>query len=59
MATHSSIVAWRILWRKELGGSSPWGCKESNMTEATLHAHVSFLLILKLRNVRSLSFFLL
>ena len=33
MATHSSILAWRIPWTKELGGYSPWGCKESDRTE--------------------------
>ena len=28
MATHSSILAWRILWREEPGvGYSPWGCR--------------------------------
>ena len=32
MATHSSILAWRILSTEEPGGS-PWGCKESNTTE--------------------------
>ena len=31
MATHSSILAWRILWTKEPGG--PWGHKESDTTE--------------------------
>ena len=31
MATHSSILAWKILWTKELG--SPWDCTELNMTE--------------------------
>ena len=31
-ATHSSI-AWRILWTDEPGEPSPWGCKESDMTE--------------------------
>ena len=25
MATHSSILAWRILWTEEPGGYSPWG----------------------------------
>ena len=25
MATHSSILAWRIPWTEEPGG--PWGCK--------------------------------
>ena len=34
MATHSSILAWRIPWTEELGRLySPWGCKESNTTE--------------------------
>ena len=27
MATHSSILAWRIPWTEELAGYSPWGCK--------------------------------
>ena len=27
MATHSSILAWRILWTEEPGGYSPWGRK--------------------------------
>ena len=31
-ATHSSILAWRIPWRR-LAGYSPWGLKESNTTE--------------------------
>ena len=33
MATHSSILAWRILWKEELAGYSPWGGKELDMTE--------------------------
>ena len=32
MATHSSILAWIILWTEEPGGGSPWGGKESDMT---------------------------
>ena len=33
MATHS-ILAWRIPWTEKPGGPhSPWGCKESDMTE--------------------------
>ena len=32
MATHSSILAWRIPWTKELG---PWGCKELDIDWAT------------------------
>ena len=33
VATHSSILAWRIPWTEELAGYSPWGCKESETTE--------------------------
>ena len=32
MATHSSVLAWRIPWRN-LVGYSPWGRKESDTTE--------------------------
>ena len=32
MATPSSILAWRIPWREEPGGSSPQGRKELDMT---------------------------
>ena len=28
MATHSSILAWKIPWQKSLVGYSPWGRKE-------------------------------
>ena len=34
MATHSSILAWRILCTEDTG-YSPQGCKESDMTEVT------------------------
>ena len=33
MATHSSILAWRIPWTEELGGYSLWGHKELGTTE--------------------------
>ena len=34
MATHSSILAWRIPRAEEPGGlHSPWGRKDSDMTE--------------------------
>ena len=33
MATHSTSLAWRIPGIEEPGGYSPWGLKESNMTE--------------------------
>ena len=32
MATHSSILAWRIHGQGSLAGYSPWGCKELGMT---------------------------
>ena len=36
MATHSSILAWRIHGQRSLAGYSPWGCNtESDTTEAT------------------------
>ena len=37
-ATHSSILAWRIPCTEGLVGYSPWGCKESAMTEETEQA---------------------
>ena len=33
MATHSSILAWRISWTEEPGGLQPTGSQESGMTE--------------------------
>ena len=45
MATHSSILAWKMTWTEELGGlHSPWGGKELDMTEhvrarARAHTH--------------------
>ena len=33
MATHSSLLAWRIPWTEEPGGCSPWDHKESDTTE--------------------------
>ena len=35
IATHSSILAWKIPWTEEPGRLqySPWGSKESDMTE--------------------------
>ena len=35
MATHSSILAWEILWSESLVGYSPWGHKELDTSEAT------------------------
>jgi len=33
MATHSSILAWKIPWAEEPGRLSPWGHKGSDKTE--------------------------
>jgi len=33
MATHCSILAWRIPWTEKPGGDSPQGCRESDTTE--------------------------
>ena len=38
MATHSSVLAWRIPWTEKPGSCSPWGRTESDMTEATWQA---------------------
>ena len=41
MATHSSILVWRIPWREEPGGLQSTGCKESAMTERLTNTHSS------------------
>ena len=33
VATHSSIIAWRIHGQRSLAGYKQWGHKESDMTE--------------------------
>jgi len=33
MATHMSILAWKIHEQRKLVSYSPWGCKESDSTE--------------------------
>ena len=35
MATHSSILAWRIPWTEEPGGLQSKGHKQLDMTEVT------------------------
>ena len=45
MGTHSSILAWRIPWAEEPGGLSPQCCRESDMTEATEHAHTHEMMV--------------
>ena len=57
MATHSSILAWRIPWTEEPVGDSPWGRKELATTEwlrLTSPTLVKIILYIKrdLRSVR-------
>ena len=41
MATHSSILSWRIPWAEDPCGYSPRGHKESDTTEQlSMYAHV-------------------
>ena len=52
MASHSSILAWRIPWTEEPGRLWSIGHKESCMTEATEHARTYILTaILKMNTV--------
>ena len=37
MATHSSILDWRIHRQRSLAGYDPYGCKESDTTDVTWH----------------------
>ena len=39
MATHSSILTWKIPWIEESGGYSPWGHKELDKTEQLPEYH--------------------
>ena len=39
MSTHSNILAWEIPWTEKLGGYSPWGRKESDMTKQLTDRH--------------------
>ena len=39
MATHSSILTWRVPWIEKPGGYSPKDHKELDTTEVTQHAH--------------------
>ena len=43
MATHSSILAWKIHGQRSLVGYSPWGCKELGTTERlSMHAQNNY-----------------
>ena len=41
MATHSSILDWKIPRTEKPGGLQSWGHKKSDMTEVTEHACTS------------------
>ena len=43
MATHSSILAWRIPWTEKPVGYSPWGRKEMDMAKETEHMHTGLI----------------
>ena len=43
MATHRSVLSWRIPWTEESGGHSPWGHQETDTAEVTLHARTEIL----------------
>ena len=50
MATHSSILAWKIPWTEKPGGISSMGSQESNMIELShthTHTHTHTDLIIK------------
>ena len=40
MATHFSILAWKLHGQRSLVGYSPWGHKELNTTEETEHIYM-------------------
>ena len=50
MATHSSIPVWRIPWTEETSRfqCSPWGHKESDMTERQTHTYLTMALIINI-----------
>jgi len=56
MATHSSILAWRIPWMEELGGLQSTGRKESDTTER-LHFYFAYLSFLMQCVSKTVSFF--
>ena len=46
MATHSTILAWRIPWTEEPGSFSLQGCKELDMSEVTEYACLQVITVL-------------
>ena len=55
VATHSSVLTWRIPWTEEPGGLySPWGCNELDTTGDFTMATYSSILPGKVHGQRSL-----
>ena len=52
MATHSSILAWRIPWTEEPGGLQSMGRKELDMTER-LHFKCVYTLVALIMKIES------
>ena len=48
MATHSSILAWRIPWTEEPGGYSPWRHKESDVTDSIGHTYLGIACVIRI-----------
>ena len=46
MATHSSIPAWKIPWRRILVGYSPWDCSQTQLSHFTSSVFNSILISL-------------
>ena len=40
MATHSSVIAWRIPWTEKPGGLQSWGPKELDTTDWLSRTHM-------------------
>ena len=40
MATHSNVLAWRILWAKEPGRLQSMGCKKSDTTDRLYYIYI-------------------
>ena len=55
MATHSSILAWRIPWMEELGGLQSTGRKELDTTERLHFTSLSILGVAQAASVASAS----
>ena len=52
MATHSSILVWRIPWTEEHGGLQPMGLQRAtNMTEALTNNNLRFGVLLKIPQI--------